>query len=220
VSWIRLVHLYSIPAKAGIRRVGWVERSVGRIMARLLTEPPFSALPPAPPIGAHQASRPPPPAIQRGQVAGRPPVQRFDVNQPPRARIVEWSGAAVSRSRPTKVRTASESAARHAPLGVEPFEVSDQQQAEVPPRRQAGSSHHWRVELPTLLLREPVEPSAVEDSVQARVEGMARRNRQIGGRHPHRSLLARAFAHRHGPHCTLIPSLLTRDFSPTLTTGC
>jgi hypothetical protein len=54
-----------------------------------------------------------------------------------------------------------------ATLRVEPFEVSEQQQPEIPPRRQAGPAHHRRVELPTLLLREPVEAGLVEDAAPA-----------------------------------------------------
>src|SRR6266851_56583 len=92
-----------------------------------------------------------------------------------------------------------------AALRVEPFEVPEQQQPEVPPWRQAGPPHHWRVERPTLLLREPVEAGLVENGVQPRIERMARRDRQIGGRHPHRSLLALAFAHRHASYFTQSP---------------
>jgi Homeodomain-like domain-containing protein len=98
-------------------------------------------------------------------------------------------------------------------LGVEPFEVAEQQQPEVPARRQTGPPHHGRVECLTLRLGKPLEAGLVEDGVQPRVERMARRNRQVGGRNPHRSLLARAFSHRHGPQCTVPPTLLAMDLS-------
>ena len=103
-------------------------------------------------------------------------------------------------------------APRDAALGIEPFEVPDQQQAEVPSWWQTRPTHHWRVELPTLLLREPVEAGVVEDGIQLGVERVPRRRRKVSGRNPHRSLLAPAFAHRHEPHSTFIPSLLARDF--------
>src|SRR3989454_10320882 len=95
---------------------------------------------------------------------------------------------------------------------VEPFEVPEQQQSEVPPWRQSRSPHYRRVERPTLLLHEPVEAGLIEDGVQARVERVTRRDRQVGGRNPHRDLLALAFSHRHEPHFTFTPSFLTRGF--------
>ncbi len=57
-----------------------------------------------------------------------------------------------------------------ATLRVQPLEVAEQRQPEVPPRRQAGSPHHRSVERSTLLLREPVKPGLVEDGVQPDVE--------------------------------------------------
>src|SRR5438445_7110540 len=105
-------------------------------------------------------------------------------------------------------------------LGVEPFEVAEQQQPKVPPRRQPGAPHHRRVERLTLFLGEPVEAGFVEDGVQPRVERMAGRDGERGGRNPDRRLLARAFAHRHGSQFTVSPALLAMDLSPTFTTGC
>jgi hypothetical protein len=107
-----------------------------------------------------------------------------------------------------------------AALGVEPFEVAEQQQPEVPPRGQPGAPHHRRVKRLTLLLGEPVEASFIEDCVQPYVERMTRRDREIGGRDPDRGLLTLAFAHRHGPQFTFSPALLTMDLSSTFTTGC
>jgi hypothetical protein len=96
----------------------------------------------------------------------------------------------------------------------------DQRVADTVSRSSPCSSHHRRIESLTLLLGKPVEAGVVENAVQPRVERMARRDWQVGGRHPQRSLLARAFAHRPGPHSTVRPSRGTSDFSPTLTTGC
>src|SRR5262249_15775072 len=82
-------------------------------------------------------------------------------------------------------------------LGVEPFEVPDPQQPEVPARWQTPPPHHRRVELLTLRLREPVNTLRVEDRVQPGVERMARRHRQLAGHDPHRRLLALPRAHSH-----------------------
>ena len=108
-------------------------------------------------------------------------------------------------------------APRDATLGVQALEVADQQQTEIPPRRQTRPAHYRRVELLTLLLREPIEAGLVQDRGQSGVERMAGGNRQISRRDPQRSLFARALAHRHEPHCTFTPSLRTRDFSTTFT---
>jgi hypothetical protein len=53
--------------------------------------------------------------------------------------IVEWSGGASGNTRPRNSRRANESAARHAiaPFRVQAFEIADQQQPEVTPRRQS-----------------------------------------------------------------------------------
>src|SRR5207244_1603318 len=105
-------------------------------------------------------------------------------------------------------------------LRVQPFEVAEQQQAKIPSRRQPWSPHYRRVERLALLLGKPIEAGLVEDGVQSRVERMAGRDGEIGGRNPDRRLLALAFAHRHGPQFTVSPTVLTTDLSPTLTTGC
>src|SRR5437867_12968220 len=52
-------------------------------------------------------------------------------------------------------------APRDAALGVEPFEIADQQQAEVPTRGEARPPHHRRVERSTLLLDKAIEPRRV-----------------------------------------------------------
>src|SRR5207245_10296336 len=100
------------------------------------------------------------------------------------------------------------------------FEIAEQQQPKVPARRQPWSHHHWRVERLTLLLGEPIEAGLVEDGVQSRVERMAGRDGELGGRNPDRPLLALAFAHRHGPQFTVSPAARTMDLSRAFTTGC
>src|SRR5262249_20270441 len=98
-----------------------------------------------------------------------------------------------------------------AALRVEPFEIADEQQPEVATGRQTRSPHHGRVEPLTLLLSESIEARRVEDRVQPGVKRMPRRDRQLGGSHKHRSLLARAFAHRHASHCTITPPVVPKE---------
>jgi len=104
-------------------------------------------------------------------------------------------------------------------LRVQAFEIADQQQPKVPAGGQAGPSHHRRIERTTLRLDEPVEARGIEDLIQPYVERVPRRHRELGRGDPQRRLLARAFAHRHGPQCTIL--LVGGDaLSPTFTTGC
>ena len=88
---------------------------------------------------------------------------------------------------------------RNCPLRVKAFEIPDEQQPEVPPRRKPRASHDRRMESRPALLKEGVEPPRVENAIQARVEGMAGAGRQVGCGHLHRGLLLSAspFAHRH-----------------------
>ena len=110
-------------------------------------------------------------------------------------------------------------APRDAALRIEPFEIADQQQAEVPAGGEARPPQHRRVERATLRLDKAVEARGVEDPVQPHVERVPRRDRQFSRWDPQRRLLALVFAHRHGPQCTI--SLVGGDsLSPTFTTGC
>jgi len=178
--------------------------------------------------------------FQRGRVERhRPPLQQFGGHHPllhPReARSMRFhvDQAAGAREGGMIRRRGVEPEADEAPhgqrirgapcdaaLGVQAFGIADEQQPEVAPRRQTRPAHHGRVERLTLLLGEPVEAGLVKDRVQPDVERMARRGRQISRRYPHRGVLARAFAHRHDPHCTITPGSLTRDTSVTFTTDC
>ena len=106
-----------------------------------------------------------------------------------------------------------------AALRVEAFEVADQQQAEVPTWGQAGPAHHRRVERAALLLDKPIKPGRIEDRVQPHVERVARGYRQLRRGNPHWCLLALAFAHRHGPQCTILRAS-GDSISLTFTTGC
>ena len=57
---------------------------------------------------------------------------------------------------------------------VEAFEVTDQQQPEVAPRRQARPTHDRCVEAATEVFDEPIEIVGIEDRAEAHVERMAR----------------------------------------------
>ena len=62
---------------------------------------------------------------------------------------------------------------------VDPFKVADQQQPEVPTRRQARPSHHRRVEPRALAFDKPIEVVGVQQRIQPRVERMPRRLWQL-----------------------------------------
>ena len=70
------------------------------------------------------------------------------------------------------------------PLGIEPFEVAQEQHPEVPARRQARLADAVSVELRALLLGERVEARLVEQAVQTLVERMAGAPRQLRVGHP------------------------------------
>jgi hypothetical protein len=83
-------------------------------------------------------------------------------------------------------------------LSVQAFEIADQQQPEVAPRRQP-----WSAVIRGKPLAQPfdvpVEIMLIENLIQSRVERMGGAPRQVLGRHPHRRLLRTpsSFAHRH-----------------------
>lgn len=106
-------------------------------------------------------------------------------------------------------------------LRVAAFEVAEQQQSDVPPRRKPGPSLHRRIERRAALLNEGVEPRRVANAIQARVEGMAGAGRQFGCAHSHRRLLllASPLAHRHAG--SVVREINRVDpLSVTFTTGC
>ena len=77
-------------------------------------------------------------------------------------------------------------------LSIQAFEVADQQQPKVPPRRQAWSARVG-VEALAQPFHIPVEVVLAEDLIQSRLEGMRGTARQVWGRHPHRRLLRMPF---------------------------
>src|SRR4051812_17088169 len=86
--------------------------------------------------------------------------------------IVEWSGGASDRASPRNSRNVSESATRQAIPRSEsnPFEVADQQQAEVQTRRHRRTAQPLRVIAPALLLHEAM---LFKQPVQALIERVA-----------------------------------------------
>jgi hypothetical protein len=86
---------------------------------------------------------------------------------------------------------------RDRPLGVQAFEIADQQQPEVTARRQARSAL-VRVEPLTQVFDESVEVVLVENLIQACVERMRGAARQILSRYPHRGLLRVPLSSAHG----------------------
>ena len=99
--------------------------------------------------------------------------------------IVECSGGISSRPSPRKPRSASESAVRHAnaALGIDPFEVADQEQPEVRAGCQTGSAMR-RVERRALRLDEVIEAVCVEERIQSLIKRMPDGPRQIVRRDP------------------------------------
>ncbi len=99
-------------------------------------------------------------------------------------------------------------APRDRALGIQAFEIADQQQPEVAAGRQAGSALVG-VEPRAQTLGEAVEVVLVENLIQSRVERVGGTARQVLRGHPHRGLLRMppSFAHRHWRQCS------TRDRS-------
>src|SRR5437016_400670 len=89
---------------------------------------------------------------------------------------------------------------RDATLPLNPFEISDQQQAKIPPRRQRRTPHRLRVEALTLPLYKLVEPTLLQQLVQPLVERMCHRPRPLRVGNPKLFLrlpLLRSSSHRH-----------------------
>ena len=100
----------------------------------------------------------------------------------------------------THARSASLPRARQSPFRIDPFEVSQHQQSEVHPRRQARPSHRRCVEGLTQLFDILVEPVLLQNPIQSFVKRMRRTPRQLLGGDPYRLLakLPVAFTHGHG----------------------
>ena len=125
---------------------------------------------------------------------------RLEIDQAPRARNRRVIGRRLRQYQPEKLaqRKRIRGTPRNGALGVQAFEIADEQQAEVVSRRQARSTL-VRIEPLAQTFDESVEIVLVEDLIQARVERMGGTARQILRRHPHRRLirLPFSFTHRH-----------------------
>ena len=104
-------------------------------------------------------------------------------------------------------------------LGIDTFEVPDQQQPEIGARRQARATHPVRIERGALAFHEHIKAMRVEHLVQPLIERMAARRWQFvrGNPQPRRPCAVRASTHRHA-------GSVVRGIDPvdalTLTTGC
>jgi hypothetical protein len=90
-------------------------------------------------------------------------------------------------------------APRDHPLGVEAFEIPEQQETKVPTRRKTRSTYDLGIERRARALDERIELRLVEHSIQPAIERVRRTPRQILRGHPHRRLARPplAFADRH-----------------------
>ena len=86
-------------------------------------------------------------------------------------------------------------------LRVEAFKIPEQQQPEIPARRQTRPADRGGIERRALPLDEGIKTRLVEHAIQSRIERVPRTHRQIRGGDPHRRLprVPASFAHRHAP---------------------
>ena len=107
------------------------------------------------------------------------------------------------------------------PLRVEALKIAEQQQAEVPTRRETGPSHDLGVERGARAFDEGIELRLVEHTIQPSVERVGRTAREILRRHPHRRLARSpfAFAHRHAQSLVHVIDAVD-PYSLTCATGC
>src|SRR5216683_1826220 len=111
---------------------------------------------------------------------------RFHIDQPPRPRNRRVIGRHLVQSHPQKTPQPQRirRPPRNPPFAVDALEISHQQQAEIPPRRQTRPPHLLRVEARTLLLHVLVKAALLQQPVQLLVERMPHRPRQIRVRDP------------------------------------
>src|SRR5207302_7638634 len=123
--------------------------------------------------------------------------------------IVEWSGGISFQ------KTAQRQRVRRPPcdatLAVDAFKIPDEQQTEVPPRRQTRPPHSLRVEPGALLFHPFVKAALFQQSVQLFVKRMRYRPRQVCLCDPNRLLssLPRFSAHCHAR--SLLPTVVNHS---------
>ncbi len=152
----------------------------------------------------------------------RPVGVQIDQAPRPRDRRMVRRGLLQGHAQKRAERQRIRGAPGDTPFRVEAFEVADEQQAEVTSGRQAGPTHHRRVEARAPLLDEAIEVVRIKQGIQTRVERMAGRLRQIRCRDPQGGLLGLARAHRHTRQCSTTDRSCRSQTSATLTltTGC
>src|SRR5438132_571646 len=127
---------------------------------------------------------------------------RFHRDQPPRARD---RGVICRRlGQPQYKKLAQRQRIRRPPrdatLAVDAFKIPDEQQTEVPPRRQTRPPHSLRVEPGALLFHPFVKAALLQQLVQPLVERMCHRPRPLRVGNPKLFLrlpLLRSSSHRH-----------------------
>src|SRR6266704_244405 len=127
---------------------------------------------------------------------------RFDIDQSSRARNRRVIRRRLAQFQFQKMaqRQRVRRPPRDATLSFNPFEIADQQQAKIPPRHQRRPPNRLGVEALTLPLHECIEPALLQHLVQALIERMRYRPRQLAVRHPELFLLLpllRSSSHRH-----------------------
>src|SRR6516164_4555935 len=135
------------------------------------------------------------------QHPGEDRLVRLKIDQATRTRDRRVIGRRLRQHQAEKVaqRKRIGSAPGDPALGVDAFEVANQQQSEIDPGGASWGGHRGGVEAGTLRFDEGVEAVLSQQLIQPTIEGMTRGRRQVRRRHPHRRLsVAFSFAHRHG----------------------
>jgi hypothetical protein len=159
------------------------------------------------------------------QHPGEDPLVRLHVDQAPRTGNRRMIGRRFVNGQAKEVTDGQRvgGAPRHCPLRAQSLKVAEQEQTEVPPRRQARPSNPWRIEPAAHALDKRIEAVAIENPIQPLVERMPWARREVARGNP-QHVLARSLLlpHRHAREGTLHPS---HDRSrvrsqTTFTTGC
>ena len=158
------------------------------------------------------------------QHPGEDRLMRLHVDQPPRARQRRVVRRRLVQLQVQKLPNTQRvgGAPCDGALRVQAFKVAQQQQPEIPPRRQTRATDVVGIERGALRFNERVEARVIEHAVQPRVEGMPGAPREIGRRDPHGRLMV-AFSLLTHRHTTSIETEIDsgdRSNSRTFTTGC
>ena len=128
---------------------------------------------------------------------------------------IDRHSLALRQTQELSQRKAVRAAPFQATLAVYAFEITDQQHAEVAPRRQRRAAATRRIVLRALPLNEPVEARRDQHSLQSVVEHVSRRARHLRPRNQHVRLPFPLPSKRHPPPAFLVGWLAnqtTADF--------